>query len=175
VAQRVPLCIARTPRLLLRQVGLDDADFICTLLNEPLWIRNIGDRGIRTPLAARPYIQEMIISAYARFGFGMYLIERQEDGMPIGLCGLVKRDFLPYPDIGFALLAAFRNRGYACEAATAVIEYARATLGMTVLSGIVRPDNTASVRLLERLGFTAAGAVRPPGEAQDLSLYAVTL
>lgn len=167
-------CIARTQRLILRQVEISDDEFLITLLNDPAWLRNIGDRGVRNPTAARQYIKDKIVGSYETFGFGMYLIQLVADGSPVGLCGLVKRSSLPDPDIGFALLPGYRNNGYAQEAAQAVIGHAR-RIGLIRLLGIVIPENTASVRLLERLGFCCEGTYRPPHEETELRLYAQSL
>lgn len=170
-----PKHIAQTDRLVLRQVGPADAPFLRALLNDPSWIRNIGDRGVRSDRDAEQYIRDKIMVSYQAFGFGMYLGELKEDGSPIGLCGLVKRDSLPDPDIGFALLPGFRKRGLALEAATAVLDHAHRDVRLPRLLGIVRPDNRESVTLLERLGFHHQGAYRPPGEGQDLKLYEISL
>ena len=143
-----------TPRLDLRQLSEDDAVFIVELLNDASFILNIGDRGVRTTDDARGYIAAGPIASYARSGFGLYLVERREPRTPIGICGILKRDTLPDPDIGFAFLPAFRGQGYASEAAAATVEVARRQFGLRRLVGIVAPSNVASIRLLEKLGMT---------------------
>jgi RimJ/RimL family protein N-acetyltransferase len=169
------LRIAETERLVLRELSPGDAVFICELLNDPSWLRNIGDRNVRTPQEAERYIQDKIIASYKSLGFGMYLAELKNGGDPIGLCGLVKRDSLPDPDVGFALLPRFWNRGYALEATKAVISYARTELKLSKLLAIVKPDNASSIKLLERLGFCEEDVYRSPGGATDLKLYAIAV
>jgi RimJ/RimL family protein N-acetyltransferase len=170
-----PTRIATTPRLVVRRVGSEDAPFLCELLNDPAWLRNIGDRGVRDSTAAAQYIQDKIVVSYGVFGFGMYLMEQRSSGVPIGLCGLVKREALPNPDLGFALLPAFRSGGYAFEAAAAVLDHAREVLDLSVVSAIVKDDNAPSIRLLERLGFRQEGRYSPPGAGEDLRLYMAPL
>lgn len=144
------------------------------LLNEPSFIRNIGDRGVRTVEDARDYIMRGPIASYARFGFGLYLVQLKAQLLPIGICGILKRDELPEPDIGFAFLPAYWSQGYALEAAAAVRDYARDTLDMPRLLAIVSPSNVTSTRLLERLGFTFESMTRLDAAAPEVKLYGCT-
>jgi ribosomal-protein-alanine N-acetyltransferase len=141
------------------------------LLNDPSWIRYIGDRGVRTLAGAAEYIERGPVAMYTTYGFGLYLIERKVDGEPIGICGLVKRDFLEDVDIGFAMLERYRGNGYALEAARAVMEYAEATLGLKRVVAITTRDNERSARLLEKLGLRFEGMVRYPGESDMVRLF----
>ena len=160
-----------TARLRLRDLAPADAPFILTLLNEPSFIQNIADRGVRTLDAARAYIENGPVASYARFGFGLYLVELLASGAPIGICGILKRDTLPDPDLGFAFLPAFWKQGYALESAAAVRHYARAELGLGRLLAIVNPSNASSIRLLEKLGFTFVRMMRLPVENADVKLF----
>ena len=164
-----------TPRLALRTLTEADAAFMLQLLNEPSFIRNIGDRGVRTIDDARRYIAAGPQASYARFGFGLYLVELRDAPTPIGICGILKRDQLPEPDIGFAFLPAYWSQGYAIEAATGVRDYARDALDLSRLLAIVSPANASSIRLLERLGFSFESMTRLGAEAPDVRLYACAL
>jgi ribosomal-protein-alanine N-acetyltransferase len=164
-----------TARLALRHLSLDDAPFILRLLNEPSFIRNIGDRGVRSVEDARGYITLGPIASYTRFGFGLYLVELKSPLAPIGICGILKRDELPEPDIGFAFLPAYWSQGYALEAATAVRDYARDALVLPRLLAIVSPANTSSIRLLERLDFHFQSMTRLTPESHDVRLYVCAL
>jgi RimJ/RimL family protein N-acetyltransferase len=144
------------------------------LLNEPSFIRNIGDRGVRTVEDARDYIMRGPIASYARFGFGLYLVQLKALLLPIGICGILKRDELPEPDIGFAFLPAYWSQGYALEAAAAVRDYARDTLDLPRLLAIVSPSNDTSIRLLERLGFSFESMTRLGAAAPEVKLYRCT-
>jgi RimJ/RimL family protein N-acetyltransferase len=167
-----PDMIVATPRITLRRVASDDAAFIRTLLNEPSFLRHIGDKGVRTLDDARAYIAEGPQASYARFGFGLYLVELNASRVPIGLCGLLKRDELDDIDLGFAFLPAYWSQGYAAEAARAVLDHAREALGVARVVAIVSPGNDASIRLLGRLGFTFERMVRLHAGDAELRLFA---
>lgn len=161
-----------TPRLRLRRLTLDDAGFIVELLNDPDWLRFIGDRNVRTPEDARAWLERAPLAMYARLGYGMYLVEVKAGGGSAGICGLVKRDGLADVDIGFAFLPAFRGRGYAFEAAQAALEQARASHGISRVVAISVRENGDSIRLLERLGFRFEATTRLAAGAEELLLYA---
>lgn len=144
--------VLETARLRLRHLRADDSAFILALVNDPDWLRFIGDRGVRTVEDARGYIEKGPMQMYTRLGFGLYLVELK-DGTPIGMCGLIKRATLHDVDIGFAFMPAYRGQGYAQESAAAVRDYATGELGLERIVAITAPDNDASAKLLERLGF----------------------
>jgi RimJ/RimL family protein N-acetyltransferase len=146
--------VLETPRLRLRTAALADAGFFLRLMNEPSWLENIGDRGVRSLADAAGYIANNIWAQHQLHGYGMYAVQLRSSGLPIGICGLVKRDFLPGPDLGVALLPDFVGQGYALEAARAVTTHAQSQLGIRQLYAIVGRSNHRSVRLLERLGFS---------------------
>jgi [ribosomal protein S5]-alanine N-acetyltransferase len=145
--------VLETERLTLRHASLDDDAFVLRLLNEPSFIQFIGDRGVRTSDDARRYIADRLLESYVRFGFGLWVVERKESPEPIGLSGLVKRDALEHPDIGFAFLPEFWGRGYAFEAAAAVKAHALGALCLPTLFAITNPDNAGSIRIVEKLGL----------------------
>ena len=147
------MTVLETERLILRHFNPDDAPFILALLNEPSFLTYIGDKKVRTLEDARQYIQNGPVATYAQHGFGLYQVEIKDSHTPIGMCGLLKREELPHPDIGFAFLPDFWNKGFAYEAAAAVLKDARERLHLDGLLAIVNPDNYASIKLLEKLGF----------------------
>ena len=145
--------VLSTARLDIAELTLDDAEFIFALVNEPSWLAYIGDRGVRTLDDARGYLTNGPLAMYARHGYGLWRVTRRDDGAVVGICGLLKRDTLPDADIGFAFLPAYRGEGYAREAAEATLRHAHETLALPRILAIVSPDNAASIRLLERVGF----------------------
>ena len=147
------MALLETERLILRHFNTDDAPFILALLNEASFLRYIGDKKVRTLDDARQYILNGPVASYERHGFGLYQVELKDTHTPIGMCGLLKREELPQPDIGFAFLPDFWNKGFAFEAAITVLTYAREPLQLDGLLAIVNPDNEPSIRLLEKLGF----------------------
>jgi RimJ/RimL family protein N-acetyltransferase len=148
------MLILETERLNLRRFSADsDAPFALTLLNEPSFLQYIGDKKVRNLDDARQYLLNGPIASYEKNGFGLYAVELKESQTSIGMCGLIKREELPEPDIGFAFLPEFWKKGYAFEAAAAVMKDARETLNLDRILAIVNPENYASMKLLERLGL----------------------
>ena len=164
--------ILETKNLILRQVSPDGAQFIFALLNDPAFIRNIGDRGVRTLDDAHDYIRNRLVASYEKFGFGMYLAILKDSGDATGLCGLVKRDGLDDVDIGYAFLPQYRSKGYATESALAVKEYAKSVIRLKRLVAITDPANRGSIRVLEKIGLEFEKMVRLSEDDIDLRLYA---
>lgn len=164
--------IVVTERLILRTLVLDDAAFILELVNDPDWLKYIGDRGVHNLDEARGYIRKGPMDLHARYGYSLYRVELKSDGTPIGLCGLIKRDILPEVDLGFAFLARYRGRGYAREAAQATLAHARNALGLKRILAIVSPGNTPSIALLEKLGFGYEKNLLLAGGTDEVRLFA---
>ncbi len=169
------MAVVETPRLTLRRFTLDDAEFIFGLLNQPSFLEFIGDKGVRTLDDARDYLLKGPIASYETFGFGLYLVNRKQDGTPIGMCGLLKREALQDVDIGFAFLPEFWLKGYAVESASAVLEHGRHAFGLSRIVGVAKPENHASIRVLEKLGMSFEGRVRIMPEGPEDVLYGIEL
>jgi ribosomal-protein-alanine N-acetyltransferase len=167
--------VLETPRLSLRHLTPADAPFMVELMNEQPYIENIGDRGVRTVADATRYIDEKYTTSYVRNGFGLYLVELMEIAAPIGICGLVKRELLDHPDLGFAYLQRFWSRGYATEAAGATLKHARESLMLPYIYGLVSPKNSRSIRLLERLGLRYVRSFVAAGQPLESHLYGADL
>lgn len=160
-----------TERLVLRRLTLDDADLMLAVWNDPGFIRNVGDRGVRTLEDAREAMQQGALRLYADYGYGPYAVTLKPEGTRIGICGLFRRDNLEHPDIGFAILPDYRGRGLAGEAAFAVRDYARDDLALEALTAIVAPDNARSISLIEKLGLHFDSMITMPGDDQAIRLY----
>lgn len=164
--------LLETPRLRLRYFTLEDAPFVVALLNSPGWLTFIGDRGVRTEDDARRYLAAGPIASYAQHqGLGLYHVARREDGLPVGMCGLLRRDVLPDVDIGFAFLPEHCGRGYAGEAAAAVIAYGRTAFSLRRVAGITKPANLGSIRVLEKLGLRFEREIVMPSQTEALRYY----
>ncbi|MEY4954421.1 MAG: hypothetical protein RI981_506 [Bacteroidota bacterium] len=137
-----------TNRLLLRPIGLDDVEFMLKLINCPGFIRFIGDRNVRTLEQANAYLYNMLSNPDITY----WVVETKENLVPVGVVTWVKRAFLPYPDLGFALLPEYEGYGYALEASRTWLVYQQKT-HKTVLA-ICQADNLASIKLLQKLHFT---------------------
>jgi [ribosomal protein S5]-alanine N-acetyltransferase len=149
--------ILDTERLSLREFTPLDAPFLLRLVNEPGWIRNINDPGVRSVEDALTWAEGRLFKAYRELGHGFWALQRREDGQLVGMCGLFKRPALPEPDLGYALLAEHEGRGYALEAARGCVAHARDVLGWSTLMAITAVDNPGSVALLGKLGFVEQG------------------
>src|SRR5882762_10795688 len=167
-----PLKVLETDRLILRRVSVEDAEFIFRLLNEPSFLRYIGDKGVRTIAGARDYILQGPIRSYERFGFGLYLAELKNGGIPIGICGLLKREALADVDIGFAFLPQFWKKGYAFESASAVMTYGRKVVGLNRIVAITSPENDASIKVLEKLGLRFERMTKLSEKEPEVKLFA---
>lgn len=169
--------ILETERLILRQIVETDAEFILDLLNQPSFIKYIGDRQVRTLDQAREYIAGRFTKSYAENNFGLYAVElkrensESENQRPIGVCGFVKRDSLPDADIGFAFLPQFEKKGYAFESAEAVMKYGRDELRLKRVLAITTPDNTSSIKLLEKIGLEFERLIKLPNDDEQLKLF----
>ena len=167
--------VFETERLCLRHVDAQDAAFVLELVNEPSWLRFVGDRGVHNLDDARAFIDNGPRKMYAQHGFGLFVVERKADTVPMGLCGLIRRETLPDVDIGFAFLPRFWGKGYAREAAAATLKYAREVQHLDRVVAITKPDNISSGRLLERIGLRLEGMIRLQGSDEELNYYGATL
>ena len=165
----------QTERLRLRRLDLDDAGLMLAVWNDPAFVRHVGDRRIRTVDEARQTLTDTVLRLYADHGHGPYRVALLSGDIPIGICGLFRRDGLDDVDIGFALLPEYRGRGYAHESAQAVVLHARDDLGLDRLTAIVAADNAASIGLIEKLGLSFERVVPASGEDRAVRLYAMRL
>lgn len=161
-----------TARLVLRRFTDDDAAFVLELLNDPDWLRYIGDNGVNTLDEARAYLLEGPLAMYGHFGFGLMAVHRNDGGSPIGMCGLIQRDGVPDVDLGFAFLPAFRGQGFAREAASATLAHGHASLGLKRIVAFTAPDNSRSARLLAGIGMRLERTTSLPNSREVLLLYA---
>ena len=166
------MTVLETDRLSLRKFVVEDAPFIFKLVNDPSWLRFIGDRGVHSLEDAQKYILNGPMSSYERFGFGLYMVQSKAGEVPLGMCGLIKRDFMQDVDIGYAFLPEFWGYGYAYEAALATLEYGKSAFGLKRIVAVVSPDNVSSIKLLKKLGFHFEKMIQFPGDANEIELYA---
>lgn len=167
--------VIQTERLNLRKFATDDAGFILQLLNDPSFLHFIGDKGVRTLADAENYLRTGPLESYERHGFGLWMVELRDANIPVGMCGLLKRDTLPDVDIGFAFLPQFRSKGYAQESAAAVADYARNVLGLKRLVAITNPDNDKSKSVLEKIGLRFDKMIRLSEDAPEIKLFTADL
>ena len=164
-----------TERLHLRRMTLADAPFMLSIWNDPAFIRNVGDREIRSLADAEAALTDGAFALYQNYGYGPYCMTLARGRTKVGICGLFRRDNLEHPDIGFAVLPPFYRSGLTLEAARAVIQHARDDLGIDHLTAIVSPQNLASIALIEKLGMTFERGITMPNEEKEISLYSMPL
>jgi RimJ/RimL family protein N-acetyltransferase len=163
--------ILETERLRLRELTLDDAAFIIELVNTPGWLKFIGDKNVKTEEQAKAYLGNGPIKSYREHGFGLYLVELKDSQTKIGMCGILKRDTLEHPDIGYALLPEFMEKGYALEIAHATLKYASDRLKLPFIYAIVVPENVRSIKLLNKMGLIFIKRFHFKDSIQELLLY----
>ncbi|MGD8442457.1 MAG: GNAT family N-acetyltransferase [Desulfobacterales bacterium] len=163
--------IVETKRLILRNITIDDAEFILRLVNEPSFVSNIGDKGLKNLDDAEQFILQGYWTNQKRSGYGMFLVELKNKGDSIGGCGLLYRKFLDVTDIGFAFLPEYWNRGFAYEAAEAVLKYGHTTLGIKKIVGLTSADNLGSIKLLKKLGMDFEKTVKMSDDDAETVLY----
>jgi len=163
--------VQETERLRIREFTSEDSEFIIKLLNTEGWLKYIGERNVKTPEQAIRYLESGPLKSYADHGYGLWMVEMKSDSAPVGMCGILKRNYLPNPDIGFAFLPEFNGSGYAFEAAQATINYAKDVLKKPVIDAITLEDNTRSINLLEKIGMKFIKTIRVPGDNDELLLF----
>lgn len=171
-----------TSHLTIREMDTSlDAEFICELLNSDGFLKYIGDRGVRTPEEAAEFIETRYRQSYRDHGYGLYTVELKAESKTqnlkskIGICGFVKRDSLPHPDLGFAFLPKFSGQGYALEAAEGCMQYGNKQLGFGEVLAIATQENEKSHSLLRKLGFKDAGLTKQPHDENELKLFRINL
>jgi RimJ/RimL family protein N-acetyltransferase len=165
------LNIIETERLNILLLSLNDEEFVFRLLNDPDWIKYIGDRKINNHADARNYILLNIISSYEKYGFGLFLVKEKQNDISIGICGLLKRDYLDDVDIGFAFLPEYRGKGYGYESASAVIKYGQESFGLDKILAITQSNNLNSIKMLKKLGLEYIKNIKLPEEEEELRLF----
>lgn len=163
--------VLETERLALREFEIGDTDFVIRLLNSPGWLEQIGDRNVRTKAAAEDYLTNRVMPNYAQHGFGVYVVLLKPDLIPIGNCGLIRREGLEHTDIGFAFLPEYMGKGYAYESASACVKWGMEELKLPQLQAITLPTNTASIRLIEKLGMHKVSSIHIPNDDEELWLF----
>jgi RimJ/RimL family protein N-acetyltransferase len=160
-----------TERLTIRRMTLADAAFMLETLNDPGFLVNIGDRGVRTLDDAETYIRDRVLASYEANGFGMFRVALKNGDVGVGTVGFVRREGLDGPDLGFAFHEAHTGKGYGHEAATALLDWGREALGLPPLLAITAPGNHASAALLVKLGFRETGRILLPAHGGESRLF----
>ena len=167
--------VSQTNRLVLSKITKADASFIFNLMNSPHWIKFIGDKNIKTIADAERHIQNVILNGYQKNDFGFYKVEPKDIMQPVGICGLIKREQLDFPDIGFAFLPEFQGRGYGFESSLAVLKMAKAQFKISKVGAITLETNKNSINLIQKLGLSFEKKIKPFDNEEELLLFAKEL
>jgi len=167
------MVVTITERLLVRELSVSDASFILELVNSPSWLKFIGDRGVKNLDDAKSYLKKGPLKSYDDHGFGLYWVGLRESNTPIGMCGVIKRVDFESPDIGFAFLPKYEGKGFGYESASAILDYCKTEFHLKRILGITLEANTASVRLLEKLGLTFEKKFIYESTKEELLMYAL--
>ena len=163
--------ICKTKRLIIKHFTLDDAAFIIQLLNQESFIRYIADKNVRTMDDAIQYLNKGPINSYNTHGFGLNIVIEKTTQTPIGMCGLIKREELTYPDIGYAFLNDYLAQGYGYEAAKSVLEQGIKAHSLDTVQAVTMLDNLPSNGLLKKLGFQLIDVIELYGSQNNLYQY----
>ena len=167
--------IAETKRLLISKVDINDAAFFLELMNTPQWLKYIGDRNIGSLEDAKNYIKKSHLVSYKTLGYGFYKLILKDNNKTIGTCGLVKRDNLDFPDIGFAMLPKYQGQGFGLEASSEILQLAKERFNINTVYAITLPTNKNSIKLIEKLGLDFEKKVKPFDDDEELLLFAKDL
>lgn len=167
--------VLETPRLILREFAIHDTDFIIDLVNCEGWIKYIGDRNIKTEEQAKNYLINGPLKSYRENGFGLCSVDLKETQIAIGMCGLIKRNYLENIDIGFAFLPQYSGKGYGYEIAKATLNYAKDNLKLKTIDAITLPSNSNSIKLIEKIGMSYHSVFIDPNTNEELLLYRIEL
>jgi len=161
----------QSKNIVLREVCLSDDEFILELINQPAWKKYISDHSIDTLDQTRDYIESRLIAQYRLHGYGLWVVESNDEKTPIGLCGLIKRDYLDYVDLGFGFIPRYWGKSFAYEASVMCLDYAFNVIKSDRVLAVTVPENGNSINLLDRLGFKYKNEISLAGKNEILSLY----
>jgi len=166
------MIIVKTSRLIISKVTHKDAPFFLVLMNSPNWIKYIGDRNVKTVKEAESYLKKGILKSYAALGYGFYKVAlKSNPSVAIGICGLIKREELEIPDLGFAMLPQYEGKGYGYESSVAVLVEAKNKYDITKVGAITLELNVNSIKLLEKLGFSFEKKIKPFDDDKELLFF----
>jgi RimJ/RimL family protein N-acetyltransferase len=165
------MVVLETERLQLRQITEADAEFVVGLLNQPSFLQFIGDKQVRSIEDALNYIRSGPLASYEQHGWGLYLVQLKESGHAIGTCGILKKNGLEDPDLGFAFLPEHWSKGYAYEAAAATVAHVQRDFALHRICAVVNPENEASIKVLRKVGMARIGSVQLAPDDAELDLF----
>lgn len=138
-----------TSNLFFEELSLSDAPFIFELLNTPGWKQFIGERHVHNLQDANAYVHKIMANPAVTY----FMLKLNNSKIPIGMLSIIKRDYLPHHDIGFAFLPEYTGKGFAYEAASALLKHPATPAAHAKILATSLKENVRSIRLLEKLGL----------------------
>ena len=158
----------------MRWLTLNDAELMLAVWNDPAFIKYVGDRGVYTLDQAHDALESGAFQLYENYGYGPFRLTLRENGQVVGVCGLFRREGYDDPDIGWSVLPEFSGKGFAYEAASAVLAYAWQEVGLSRVTAFIDVKNTPSIGLARKLGLRFERMARLVGDDEDVCLYSVS-
>lgn len=165
--------ILETPRLVLREFTLADAEALYRLNSDPAVVRYAEGKIMDNVDEAREILVRAPLADYARHDYGRWAMVLKDSGEVIGFRGVKYIAELGENELGYRLKREHRGRGLATEAARAAVAYARDALGLDRLIALIDPANAASIRVAEKVGMRPGGTARFTG--MDCQRYELDL
>lgn len=169
------MILTTTERLTVSKVTLADAPFFLELVNTPNFKKYIGDKKLSTIKGVEEYLKAGILKSYEDHGFSYYTLKLKDSDATIGIVGILKRDNLECPDIGFAMLPQYEGKGYGYESSMAMLEVAKAQFNIEKIAAITLEHNTNSINLITKLGLEFEKKVKPFADEEELLFFAKLL
>lgn len=148
----LPWEICETARCLIRETTPEDVEAFYEIYREPditRYMENLYD----DPEEERAYIRDYIEKVYRLYDFGIWTVTLKGSGQVIGRAGLTYREGYEEPELGFVIGIPWQRQGYAYEVCRAVLNYGWEMFGFERVQAFVEPENRASIKLCEKLGF----------------------
>lgn len=149
----IPWDILETDRLSVREMTASDVDAFYEIYSDTS-ITEYMEGLFDNPEDERLYTRNYIRDIYGFYGYGLWTVIEKASGSIIGRAGISNRDGYTLPELGFVIGKAYQHKGYAFEVCSAILNYAEYELGFKAIQALIMPENSASIRLIRRLGFS---------------------
>ena len=148
-----PDLFIETERLLIRPFKTEDIEPAFLMDSDPEVNRYTGESGNVSIKETEKRIVENVFGDYEKYGYGRLAVVLKSENKFIGFTGLKYLEDMDEVDLGYRFMKAYWGKGFATESAKACLNLAFEKLQLNRLIAMVLPENTASIRVLEKLNF----------------------